>query len=87
MKLGVPSVNLANNNFRVFREEHHWEETLRAFGREQKLKMQSLSITSRIPICWYFYCWFSHDVTKIQTEKTSDPTDILLSRCIRAAEK
>ena len=32
------------------------------------------------------YCWFSHDVTKIQTKKTIDPTEILLSRCLRAAE-
>ena len=32
------------------------------------------------------YCWFSHDVTKIHTKKTIDPTEILLSRCIRAAE-
>ena len=34
----------------------------------------------------YLYCWFSHDVTKIQTEKNIDPAGILLSRCIRAAE-
>ena len=43
MKLGVPSGSLVNNNFRVFTEKHYWEETPRAFGREQKFKMQSLS--------------------------------------------
>ena len=31
-------------------------------------------------------CCFSHDVTKIQRKKTTDPTEILLSRCIKAAE-
>ena len=36
--------------------------------------------------CFTTNCWFSHDVTKIQTKKTIDPTEILLSRCIRAAE-
>ena len=34
----------------------------------------------------FLYCWFSHDVTKIQTRKDIDPTGMLLSRCIRAAE-
>ena len=37
MKLGVPSGSLVNN----FREKHYWEETPRAFGREQNPKMQS----------------------------------------------
>ena len=32
------------------------------------------------------YCWFSHDVTKIQTKKTIDPTENLLSPCVGAAE-
>ena len=32
------------------------------------------------------YCWFPHDVTKIQTNKILVPTGILLSQCIRAAE-
>ena len=26
------------------------------------------------------YCWFSHDVTKIQTKKVIDPTEILLEQ-------
>ena len=42
MKLGVPSGSLINN-FRVLKEKHYWEETPRAFGREQNPKMQSLS--------------------------------------------
>ena len=32
------------------------------------------------------YCLFSHDVTKNSNNKTIDPTEILLSQCIRAAE-
>ena len=32
------------------------------------------------------YCWFSRDVTKIQTTKRSILARFLLSRCIRAAE-
>ena len=31
-------------------------------------------------------CWFSQDVTKNSNYKTIDPTEILLSQCIRAAE-
>ena len=42
MKLGVPSASLINN-FGVLKEKHYWEETPRAFGREQNPKMQSLS--------------------------------------------
>ena len=30
--------------------------------------------------------WFSHDVTKMQNDKTINPTEILLLWCIRAAE-
>ena len=32
------------------------------------------------------YCWFSHDVTKLQTSEVFDPPEILLSCCIKAAK-
>ena len=34
----------------------------------------------------FYILLVSHDVTKIQTKKTIDPTEILLIRCFRAAE-
>ena len=51
-------------------EKTHWVLTMSSFGLEPR------------HVRYFFeYCWFSHDVTKIQTKKTMDPTEILLSRC------
>ena len=40
-----------------------------------------VEIIKKIILCFGTNCWFSHDVTK-----TIDPTEILLSLCIRAGE-
>ena len=40
-----------------------------------------VTIKKKIILCFETNCWFSHDVTT-----TIDPTEILLSRCFRAAE-
>ena len=58
------------------------DETLAIFC----LLQDCLKFFSRFSINFFLYCWFSHDVTKKSNWKTIDPTEILLSRYIRAAE-
>jgi len=44
-----------------------------AFTKNDPYQLQNLASKNRVK-----YCRFSHDVTKIQTTKTIDPSDLLL---------